>query len=311
MTPKLFTPGPVHVREEILAEMARPPIVHRREEMHALMAALLPGLRNVFGAGEGDAVFVVTASGTGLLEAAVLGAVPPGGSVLHLICGHFGERWLDISAAHGREAVPLRVDWGWGIPAERVERALKEGRYDAVALTHNETSTGVLNPLEEIASVVARFEGVLFLVDAVSSLGGVPVDFARNRLDLCFAGTQKCLALPPGLAVACASERFLARARGNPGRGFYFDLTKYVSAAENLEPAFTPSTAHLFALRRQLEDIGRETLEARWARHRAMMERVHAWLEAGGAGGAGEAGGGAGESGLSILAEPAYRSPTV
>ncbi|MFQ5915155.1 MAG: pyridoxal-phosphate-dependent aminotransferase family protein [Nitrospinota bacterium] len=298
---RLFTPGPTYVREEILAEMARPPIDHRRGEMHELLSAILPGLRRVFGAGEDDRLFAVTSSATGLMEAAVTSAVARGGKILNLICGHFGERWRDISRALGREAFPLRVEWGGGISAGQVERALKERRYDALTLTHNETSTGVLNPLEEIARAVRETEGVLFFVDAVSSLGGAAVDVERNGIDFCFAGTQKCLALPPGLAVACVSARCLKRARRNPDRGYYFDLTKYAAAAEDFETAFTPSAAHLFALKRQLEDIERETVTARYARHRAMGDLLRAWAE----------GPGLKRRGFSILAEPEYRSPAV
>jgi aspartate aminotransferase-like enzyme len=281
--------------------MARPPITHRREEMHELMAGILPGLRKVFGAGDGHSVFAVTSSGTGGMEAAVTGALPRGAKILNLICGHFGERWHALTKVLGREAYALRVDWGKGVSAAEVERALQERPYDAVTLTHNETSTGALNPLEEIASAVRRFEGVLFFVDAVSSLGGVPVDVERNGIDICFAGTQKCLGLPAGLTVASVSERCLQFARRNPDRGYYFDLTRYASAAAASEPAFTPSTSHLFALGRQLEYIEGETLAARYDRHRAMMERVVSWVEGPEMRG----------RGFSLLAEATVRSPTV
>ncbi|MBI2880189.1 MAG: alanine--glyoxylate aminotransferase family protein [Candidatus Tectomicrobia bacterium] len=299
MSRRLFTPGPTHVREEILAEMARQPIGHRGAEMRALMAEILPGLRRLFGAGDGPgySVFPATSSGTGLMEAAVATAVRPGERVLNLVCGGFSERWHAITRALGREGVPLRFEWGRGIPAEAVEEELRRGDYAALTLVHNETSTGVLNPPEEIAAAAAR-RGALLLVDTVSSLGGVPVEVRRDGIDVCVSASQKCLALPPGLALGAVSARALERARDNPRRGFYFDLTKYVSAAEKGEAPFTPATSHYFALRRQLEAIERETLEARCARHIAMRDHVHAWV--------GTMGGR-----LSLFAEDGYRSPTV
>ncbi len=301
MGSKIFTPGPVYVRPEILAEMGRHPIGHRGDEMHMLLAGILPGLREAFGSAKGGAVFTAACSGTGLMETAIANAVPRKGRVLNLIVGTFGERWHAITRAAGREGHPLRVDWGRPVTPEAVEEALRSQRYDAVTLTHNETATGVLNPLADTASVVKRFEGVLLLVDAVSSLGGVPVEVDRNAIDFALSASQKCLALPAGLAVAFASGRCIDRARSNPDRGFYFDLLRFASTSEDLEPAFTPPTSNLFALRRQLEDIARETLSSRYERHRAMMKTVHAW-----------AGGGAAQrAGFSILADPAHRSPTV
>ena len=297
MHTKLFTPGPTHVRPEILAEMARLPISHRGKDLQALMAEILPGLRRVFGV-RGELAYKVvltTSSSTGMMEAALVSTVPRGGRVLNLICGGFGERWHDITRAHSREGVPLRVDWGRALKPECIELALQQGHYDAVTLVHNETSTGILNPLREIAAVVRRFNDVLLLVDSVSSLGGTPVEVEQNDIDICLAGSQKCLALPPGLAVGAISSRALERAKHNPDRGFYLDLITYVAFAENGEAPFTSTSSHLFALRRQLQDMEKESDEARYARHRAMAKHVHVWAE----------------SRFSLFAEEGYRSPTV
>ena len=281
--------------------MGRHPVGHRGDEMRMLLASILPGLREAFGAAKGGTVFTAACSGTGLMEAAIVNAVPREGRVLNLIGGTFGERWHAITMAAGREGHPLRVAWGRPVTPKAVEEALRSQRYDAVTLTHNETATGILNPLADIASAVKRFEGVLLLVDAVSSLGGVTVEADRNAIDFALSASQKCLALPAGLAVGFASDRCIDRARKNPDRGFYFDLLGFASTSEDLEPAFTPPTSNLFALRRQLEDIARETLASRYERHRAMMKTIHAWAE----------GGAAQRAGFSILADPAHRSPTV
>ncbi len=152
-----------------------------------------------------------------------------------------------------------------------------------------------MNPLPEIASAIRGFDDVLLLVDAVSSLGGAPVDAEENGIDVCLSGSQKCLALPPGLALGVLSPRALDRARSNADRGFYLDLIRYVEFAEKGQPPFTASSSHLFALNRQLRDIEKETLEARYARHRRMAAHVRGWAE----------------SRLSLLVGERYASPTV
>ncbi len=294
---KNFMPGPTQVRPEILAEMARPPINHRGPEMKRLLAGIIPALENLFGVGpeSGYKTVLTASSSTAMMEGALVTTVPPGGKVLNLICGAFSERWYEITRSHGREAVPLRVDWGSGIEAGSVEDALSGGDFDAVTLVHNETSTGVINPLPEIASAVGRFEDVLFLVDAVSSLGGAPVGVEENGIDVCASGTQKCLALPPGLALGILSPKALDRAAGNAERGFYLDLLRYVEFAEKGQAPFTASSSHLFALDRQLRDIAEETPEGRYARHRRMAGHVRAWAE----------------SKLSLFVGERYASPTV
>ncbi len=298
---KIYTPGPVYVRPEILAEMGHPPIEHRSKAMRMLLSSILPKLREVFGGVREGTVFTAVSSGTGLMEAAVTNTVPRGGKILNLITGTFGERWHAITMAMGREGCALSLPLGQAIAPQMVEDALRSRSYDAITLTHNETSTGVLNPLGEIASVVKQFENVLFLVDAVSSFGGAPVEVDRNSIDFAFSTSQKCLAMPAGLALGYASDRCVDRARSNPDRGFYFDIVRFAATSEVFEPAFTPPTSNLFALRRQLEDIAEETLPSRFLRHRKMMDTIHTWVESEDAQ----------RVGFSVLAEPEYRSPTV
>ena len=259
--------------------------------MGAMVRDILSGARQVF-ATDGT-VLLSTSSASGLMEGSIRNCVAK--KPLHLICGAFGERWRQIAADCGMDPGVVRVEPGKGIRPEQVEEALSRGEYDAVCLTHNETSTGVTNPLEEIARVVGRHSGVLLLVDAVSSLGGIPVEVDRLGIDVCFASVQKALALPPGFALCAVSGRALDRARGRKGRGYYFDFIRLAEASARAMPLATPSVSHLFALQVQLGRILKEGLPARFARHAAMAQRVRRWAR----------------ERFSVLAEPGFESETV
>jgi aspartate aminotransferase-like enzyme len=213
-----------------------------------------------------------------------------------LTCGAFSERWHKIALACGKESDALAVDWGRANGGEDLARALSSRRYDAVTITHNETSTGVMNPLAELAAIARQHEDVIVMVDAVSSLGGVPVDFDRNGLDLVFAGTQKCLAIPPGLTVYALSARALARAATVEGRGWLLDFVRAKEGFEKGETSATPSISHLFALDLQIDAILKEGLPARFERHAAMARRTQLFVR---------------ESGLEMFPEPRALSPTV
>ena len=271
--------------------MARPIISHRGAEMGGIVREVLSGARQVFGTG--GTVLLSTSSATGLMEGSIRNCV--GRRSLHLICGAFGERWRRIAADCGIDTGEVRVEPGKSIRPEQVETALSGGEYDAVCLTHSETSTGVANPLEEIARVVRARPGVLLLVDAVSSLGGMPVDLDRLGIDVCLASVQKGLALPPGFSLCAVSERALERARGLTGRGYYFDFIRLAEASERGMPLGTPSVSHLFALQVQVRRILEEGLPARFARHAAMARRVREWAR----------------ERFAVLAEPGFESDTV
>jgi aspartate aminotransferase-like enzyme len=218
--------------------------------------------------------FVATCSGTGLLEAALLNCVPR--RVLVTSCGAFADRWLKIAERLGVEADHLDHPWGTAVDADRLATHIESRRqhYDAVTITYNETSTGVMNNLEELAAVVhEESPGTLVLVDAVSALGGAPVLFDEWKLDVCLASTQKCLALPPGLAVFALSENALKAAEKKNYRGMYFDFLEYKKQAEAGGAAFTPAISLCFALAKELDYILRqETLEQRWKRHAEMRD---------------------------------------
>lgn len=264
---RFFIPGPTWVRPEILQEMTRPMIGHRSTEFREIFQKILVDLRELFRTNQHT--FVATSSGTGLLEGALLNVVPR--RVLVTTCGAFGERWAKIGEQLGVEVDHLDHPWGQPVDPERLATHFTGRRqhYDAVTITHNETSTGVLNDLQALTEVVrAESEDTLILVDAVSSLGSAALEFDRWGIDICIASTQKGLALPPGITVLGVSERAMEAAAKKSYRGTYFDLLEFRRQAEAGGPPFTPSIPHYFALARQLEDILRgEGLEHRWARH--------------------------------------------
>lgn len=218
--------------------------------------------------------FVMTATGTGMMEAALENCV--GRRVLVTSCGAFGDRWYSIAESLGVEVDRLAAPWGQAIDPDDLADHLARHRthYDAVTITHNETSTGVTNDVAALASIVREESpDTLVLVDAVSSLGGMPLHFDDWGIDVCFASSQKCLGLPPGITVVAVSEAAVARARKHPYRGTYFDLLPYVSAAADNTVPSTPSIPHFYALAKQLDHILREEgLEARFARHREMSK---------------------------------------
>ncbi|HKN47184.1 MAG TPA: alanine--glyoxylate aminotransferase family protein, partial [Candidatus Polarisedimenticolia bacterium] len=270
----LFTPGPTEVAPEILREMARPVIGHRGPEMQDLIGEILPLARALF-ATRAHEIFLTACSATGLWESAIRNCV--GRRVLVPVCGSFSARFYEVALACGAEADPLEVEWGRPVPAQAIVDRLASGRYDAVALVHNETSTGVVNPLPQIADAVRRQEDVLLLVDAVSSLGGIPVEVDRHGIDVCLASVQKCLALPPGFSLCAVSPRAMERSARRSGKGYYFDFVRLKGFFDRKMPMATPSVSHLFALRAQLRRIEIEGLENRYARHRDMATLVRAW----------------------------------
>ena len=272
---RFFNPGPSWVRPEILAEMARPVIGHRTTEFRETYSRILDDLGSLFATKQH--AFVATSSGTGILEAAMINCVPR--SVLVTTCGAFSERWLNIAERLGLEADRFSAEWGKAVDPVALADfvAGRHRKYDAITITHNETSTGVMNDLETLARTIRDVApDSLILVDAVSSLACTPILFDEWGLDVCLASVQKGLALPPGITVFAVSERAMARAETKPYRGMYFDFLEFRQRAEKREALFTPSIPHVFALATQLDAILRhETLERRWERHREMRRLTH------------------------------------
>jgi aspartate aminotransferase-like enzyme len=275
-TAKYFVPGPTWVRPEILSEMTRPMIGHRSNEFKELFGRINLGLKELFATSQ--PTFVMTCSGTGVLQAALENCVAR--RVLVTTCGAFSERWYNIAESLGYEVDRLDAGWGKAVDPEALADHLARhhrAHYDAVTITHNETSTGVTNDVAALTAVV-REEApeALVLVDAVSSLGGIPVEFDRWGVDVCLASVQKCIALPPGITVVATSNAALARAKKHPYRGTYFDFVAYKEKADEDSVPSTPSIPHFYALAAQLDHILRgEGLEARFERHRKMREVTH------------------------------------
>ncbi len=269
-----FLPGPTEVRPEILAAMTRPMISHRSPEFEALYAHCDEGLRRVFRTTR--PVYMSSSSGTGMMEAAIRNA--PAGPILSLVNGAFSERFADIARACGRTVQVLEVPYGDVVPLESVETALRARRFAAVTAAHSETSTGAAQDVQAIAEL-AHANGAFSLIDSVSGMGGMPVETDAWSLDFVLTGSQKALALPPGLAFACVSERFLAAAREAPGRGRYFDIAEFAQYASKRQTPNTPAVSLFYALEAQVTAIGPTGIECRWARHAAMSSLTHAWVE--------------------------------
>jgi predicted phosphoserine aminotransferase len=271
---RLFIPGPTDVDPDVLAAQAQPMRGHRSAAIAELFARIQPRLRLAFSTDQ--RVYVAASSGTGLAEGAVRNCVAE--RLLVCTCGAFGERWAGVAESNG---VPFdRLDAEWGQPnlPEQVETALRKARYDALAIVHNETSTGVENPLEQIAATArAAHPDILILVDAVSSAGGVPLETQAWGLDVVVTSSQKCFALPPGLAFAAVSDRALARARVIPRRGWYFDFLRMEEYLQRNTTPATPAVSLLYALDLQLERMLAEGLPARIERHRQLAELAQTW----------------------------------
>jgi len=273
---KFFLPGPTWVLPEVRQAMTADPIGHRSAAFKALYAELVPGLQMVLRT-QGD-VLIASGSATLLMESAVVSTVNE--RVLNLTCGAFSERWHAISKANGLQADRVAVPWGQAVDPDLVREALRRQRYEAVTVVHNETSTGVMNPLHEIARVIREESDALVLVDTVSSLAGAPVETDAWKLDIVVSGSQKALALPPGIAVAAISERAARQAEGVRRRGFYTDLLRYREKHRAGGTITTPAIPILWALRAQLERIRAEGMGERWERHRQLREHAEARVAA-------------------------------
>src|ERR1700683_3907999 len=260
---KLFIPGPVEVSEKTMRAFSRPMIGHRSKDSQPLYADIHPKLQQIFFTQQ--PVFVSTSSAWGVMEGTIRNLVSK--KVLNCMCGAFSDKWFDVSKKCGKQAEALQVEWGSPICAEAIDKKLATGEFDALTLIHNETSTGVMSPLAEIAALKKKYPDVMFIVDAVSSLTALPIKFDELGIDVLLAGTQKAFALPPGLAVFAASPAALAKAATAKDRGYYFDFVEFQKNAEQSMTPSTPSIAHVYALASKLEDFFAEGLEARYARH--------------------------------------------
>jgi aspartate aminotransferase-like enzyme len=270
---KLHIPGPVEVSEKTLRAFASPMIGHRGQGFKDLYGKIQPQLQSLLYTRQ--LVYLSTSSAWGVMEGAIRNLVHK--KVLCCMCGAFSDKWLDVAQRCGKPAEGLQVEWGSPIRAEQIEAKLATGEFDALTLIHNETSTGVMSPLAQIAALKQKFPDVMFIVDAVSSMTATKIDLDALQVDVLLAGTQKAFALPPGLTVFTCSPAALSKAAKTKDRGYYFDFVEFQKNAEgNMTPS-TPSIGHIYALSSKLDDIFAEGLDARFARHRKLAQMTRDW----------------------------------
>jgi aspartate aminotransferase-like enzyme len=268
-----FLPGPTEVRDEIMAAMIQPMIPHRGSQFEQLFQRLQTGLRPLFMTER--PVYISSSSATGMMEAAIRSA--PRGRFLCLVNGAFSERFAHIASMCAREVDRYEVAWGQVHAIRQLEERLAMRKYAAITVVHSETSTGALNDVRSISDCAHR-HGAVCLIDSVSGLGGAELRFDEWKLDYVLTGSQKALALPPGLSFAVASAALVDQASGTNDRGVYFDIVELDAYARRNQTPSTPALTLFYALEAQLKSINAEGLEARWARHRAMAARTQEWI---------------------------------
>jgi aspartate aminotransferase-like enzyme len=271
---KLFIPGPVDVSEDVAAKMAEPMIGHRSKDYSELHKNCVDKLKKVLMTD--NRVFIGPMSSSGWMEAAVLNCV--GKKALHVVNGAFSERWYKISVACGKKADKVEIKWGSAAKLKDVEERLKSGEYDALFVTHNETSTCAMTPLEGFGKVCAD-NNVTFCVDAVSSAAGVKIETDKLGIDVLVTGTQKCFAVAPGLAMTAVSQKTLEKSKTVPNRGLYFDYQDYLKKAEKDQTPSTPPIPQIRALEYQCGKILAEGLDKRFKRHADMARYTQDWAK--------------------------------
>lgn len=272
---KLHIPGPVEVSEKTFRAFCSPMVGHRGQGFKDLYAKMRPQLQTLLNTKQ--LVYLSTSSAWGIMEGSLRNLVSK--KVLVCMKGAFSDKWLDVAKRCGKAAEGLQVEWGSPIRAAQIDAKLATGEFDALTLIHNETSTGTMSPLDEIAALKKKYPDVMFIVDAVSSMTGVPLNFDELGIDVLLAGTQKAFALPPGLTVFACSPAALAKAATLKDRGYYFDFIEFQKNAEQDMTPSTPSIGHIYALSSKLDDFFAEGLEARYARHRKLAENTRAWAQ--------------------------------
>ncbi len=270
---KLHIPGPVEVSEKTYQAFCAPMIGHRGQGYKDLVAKIQPQLQQLLATKQ--LVYLSTSSAWGVMEGAIRNLVAK--KVLNCMCGAFSDKWLDVAKRCGKPAEGLQVDWGSPIRPEQIDAKLATGQFDALTLIHNETSTGTMSPLAEIAALKKKYPDVMFIVDSVSSMTALPIQFDELGIDVLLAGTQKAFAMPPGFAVFVCSPAALAKAATMKDRGYYFDFVEFQKNAEQSMTPSTPSISHTYALSSKLDEFFAEGLENRYTRHRKTNQMTRDW----------------------------------
>tara|TARA_B100000029_G_C17607320_1_gene967905 strand:+ start:1063 stop:2148 length:1086 start_codon:yes stop_codon:yes gene_type:complete len=275
LKPKLFIPGPTHVNNDILESMSDYPIGHRTPEFSILYDDIVNGLKKILFTK--NQIFLCTCSATGLWEAAVRNTVLK--RCANFACGAFSKRWHDVTVMCGIKADLIEVELGNPITAEIIDKTLSSGKYDAMTFVHNETSTGVMSPINEVAKIMKNYPDVVFLVDMVSSMSSVKIPIDDLGIDVALASVQKGWAIPPGFSICSVSDIALSRSSKCSNKGYYFDFKVLEKYANRSQTPSTPSIPHLYALSNQLKRINSEGIEARFRRHKDMASIVQSWAK--------------------------------
>ncbi|MBT3321680.1 MAG: alanine--glyoxylate aminotransferase family protein [Anaerolineae bacterium] len=276
MYKKLFIPGPTHVVDEVLEAMAIPMIGHRDSLYSDMHGEVVEKLKKMLYTD--NRIYLSTSSSTGMMEGAIRNCVQT--KALMTDCGAFSKRWAQIATANGKETEVIKVEMGEAITPEMVDEKLAQGGFDSVFITHNETSTGVTNPLKEIAALVKeKYPDVLVLVDAVSIMSGAEIRVDDWDLDVVLAGTQKAFALPPGLCVIAVSDAAFERSKTTENKGYYFDFVALEGKAVKSQTPATPALSLINALNVQMDRIIKEGVENRFTRHAEMAKYVQDWAK--------------------------------
>jgi aspartate aminotransferase-like enzyme len=278
MHKKLLIPGPTEVSQTILQEQAHPLIGHRSKEFSELYAGITAKLAQYFQLPSDCKPTVTTSSGTLWFD--IVGRSIVKQKALVCINGAFSERFAKTIQACGKQADFIEVEWGKAVKPDMVAEKLESGEYDTLAVCHNESSTGVRNPIQEIGKLVRRdYPEVIYAIDSVSSMAGDKTLPAEIGCDIIFASTQKCFALPPGLALGLVSDRALERASTIPNRGTYTDLVEIFEFEKKHQTPFTPCIPLLYALDKRMDLLLEETYDKVYERHKAMAEYTQQWAK--------------------------------
>jgi aspartate aminotransferase-like enzyme len=289
---KLFLTGPVEVRPDVLEQMKKPLIGHRTPEFQELYQSVTKKLQELLYTQ--NKCFISNSSAIGVMEASVRNCIK--NKSLNLVNGAFGDRWANIAEMNGKKCDRLEVKWGNAITPDMVDDKLKTGNYDTFFMVHNETSTGVMNPLEEISQVVKKYPEMLFVVDCVTSMGGVKINVDELGIDIALASNHKCFALPPIMSVFSCSDRVLERAKEIDNRGYYFDFQLYFEKYEKSFTVTSPSVSLVYAMDYQLDKILDQGITNRNNSYIKMAEYTRNWAL---------------KNDLGLFAETGYESPTV
>jgi aspartate aminotransferase-like enzyme len=294
MHKKLLLPGPTEVSQEILREQTRPLIGHRSKEFAEFYGGITAKLSKFFELREDCKPTVTTSSGTLWFD--IVGRSIVKEKALVCINGAFSERFGKTIRACGKKADFIEVDWGKAVKPDMISEKLESGEYDTLAICHNESSTGVRNPIHEVGKLVRRdYPNVILAIDSVSAMAGDKTLPAEIGCDIIFASTQKCFALPPGLTVSLVTDRAIERAKEIPNRGSYTDLVEIFEYDKKHQTPFTPNISLLYALNKRMDLLLEETYDHVYQRHKAMAEYTQQWAK----------------KHFALFAEPGYESVTV